>query len=173
LRLRRRSKRKAPPRVSVRSAGGLERRQLTTRIHLPLSSRDTGRESLPRHRRSRNVSGPTATSGTPSKLVGGLRASTKTTTTACATTTIGGAGGATTAMTTASAAGHRTSGVHGLLAGASVTRSSPRASGFRPMCRDAKFPSCFRVPTNVPRYDEDTNPSVWLEDYRLACHAGC
>jgi hypothetical protein len=24
----------------------------------------------------------------------------------------------------------------------------------------------------VPRYDGDTNPSVWLEDYRLACHAG-
>jgi hypothetical protein len=23
----------------------------------------------------------------------------------------------------------------------------------------------------VPRYDGDTNPSVWLEDYRLACHA--
>jgi hypothetical protein len=24
----------------------------------------------------------------------------------------------------------------------------------------------------VPRYNGDTNPSVWLEDYRLACHAG-
>jgi hypothetical protein len=24
----------------------------------------------------------------------------------------------------------------------------------------------------VPRYDGNTNPSVWLEDYRLACHAG-
>jgi hypothetical protein len=24
----------------------------------------------------------------------------------------------------------------------------------------------------VPRYDEDANPGVWLEDYRLACHAG-
>jgi hypothetical protein len=24
----------------------------------------------------------------------------------------------------------------------------------------------------VPRYDGDTNPSVWLEDYRLTCHAG-
>jgi hypothetical protein len=29
----------------------------------------------------------------------------------------------------------------------------------------------FRAPTNVPRYDGDTNPSIWLEDYRLACHA--
>jgi hypothetical protein len=35
-----------------------------------------------------------------------------------------------------------------------------------------KFPSRFRALTNVPRYDGDTNPSVWLEDYRLACHAG-
>jgi hypothetical protein len=24
----------------------------------------------------------------------------------------------------------------------------------------------------LPRYDGDTNPSVWLEDYRLACHTG-
>jgi hypothetical protein len=24
----------------------------------------------------------------------------------------------------------------------------------------------------VPRYDGDTNRSVWLEDYRLACHVG-
>jgi hypothetical protein len=38
--------------------------------------------------------------------------------------------------------------------------------------RDAKFPSCSRAPTNVPRYDRDTNPSVWLKDYRLACHVG-
>jgi hypothetical protein len=38
--------------------------------------------------------------------------------------------------------------------------------------RDARFRSCFRAPTNVPRYDGDTNPSVWLEDYLLACHTG-
>jgi hypothetical protein len=37
---------------------------------------------------------------------------------------------------------------------------------------DAKFPSRSRAPTNIPRYDRDTNPSVWLEVYRLACHAG-
>jgi hypothetical protein len=35
-----------------------------------------------------------------------------------------------------------------------------------------KFPSRFQAPTNIPRYDRDTNPSVWLEDYRLTCHAG-
>jgi hypothetical protein len=46
-----------------------------------------------------------------------------------------GACGATTAITTTSAAGHRTSGVHELLAGASVTRSCPRVSELRPMYR--------------------------------------
>jgi hypothetical protein len=45
----------------------------------------------------------------------------------------------------------------------------PRAFG---QCiSDVKFPSRFRAPTNVPRYDRDTNPSIWLEDYRLSCHA--
>jgi hypothetical protein len=24
----------------------------------------------------------------------------------------------------------------------------------------------------MPRYNEGTNPSMWLKDYRLACHAG-
>jgi hypothetical protein len=35
-----------------------------------------------------------------------------------------------------------------------------------------RFPSRFRASTNIKRYDGDTNPSVWLEDYRLTCHAG-
>jgi hypothetical protein len=56
-----------------------------------------------------------------------------------------GAGSATTVATTASVAGHRTSGVHRLfLAGASVTRSSPRASGLRPTYRDT-----METPTSV------------------------
>jgi hypothetical protein len=38
--------------------------------------------------------------------------------------------------------------------------------------RDTRFPSRFRAPTNVPRYDGDTNTSVWLKDYRLVCYAG-
>jgi hypothetical protein len=66
------------------------------------------------------------------------------------------AGGATSATTTATAAGHRTKGVH----------------GFGQSIHDVKFPSRFLAPTNVPRYDGDTNPRVWLEDYRRACHAG-
>jgi hypothetical protein len=60
------------------------------------------------------------------------RVSTRTTTTARATMTIVGADGATTATTTASAASYQASGVHGLSAGASMTRSSPLASGPRP-----------------------------------------
>jgi hypothetical protein len=50
---------------------------------------------------------------------------------------------------------------------------SPNQQGqraFGQTIHDAKFPSRFRAPTNVPRYDGDTNPIVWLEDYRLACH---
>jgi hypothetical protein len=52
---------------------------------------------------------------------------------------------------------------------------SPNQRGpwaFGQSIRDAKFPSHFRAPTNMPRYNGDTNPSVWLEDYRLAFHIG-
>ena len=40
------------------------------------------------------------------------------------------------------------------------------------MIRGAPFPQRFRPPANVVKYTEDTNPDVWLEDYRLACRAG-
>jgi hypothetical protein len=140
-RLLQRSHRKAPPRASTWSADGPEHHPPTVRILLLLlllllSRRDRGTGSDPRCRRSRVVLGPIATPGTPSRLADELRVSTTTTTTARTTTTIVGAGGATTAMTTASVVGHRTSGVHELLAGASVTRSSPRASRPRPTYRD-------------------------------------
>jgi hypothetical protein len=36
------------------------------------------------------------------------------------------------------------------------------------MC-DAHFPKRFQAPIN---YDDKTSPSVWLEDYRLACREG-
>jgi hypothetical protein len=52
----------------------------------------------------------------------------------------------------------------------SPNQHGPRAFGWS--IHDAKFPSCFRDLTNMPRYDGDTNPSVWFEDYQLACHAG-
>jgi hypothetical protein len=37
---------------------------------------------------------------------------------------------------------------------------------------DARLPRCFRASGNVFKYDGKTNPSVWLEDYRLTCRAG-
>jgi hypothetical protein len=52
----------------------------------------------------------------------------------------------------------------------SPNQRGPQAFG--QSIRDVKFPSRFRTPTNVPRYDGDTSPSAWLEDYRLACHTG-
>jgi hypothetical protein len=46
----------------------------------------------------------------------------------------------------------------------------PRAFGQK--VRDVQFPLRFRAPTTVLKYDGETNPSVWFEDYKLACHAG-
>ena len=34
------------------------------------------------------------------------------------------------------------------------------------------FPPRYRPPTNIPKYSGETNPGLWLEDYRLACQAG-
>jgi hypothetical protein len=31
-------------------------------------------------------------------------------------------------------------------------------------------PARYCAPTTVTKYDDETNPSVWLEDYRLAFH---
>jgi hypothetical protein len=39
------------------------------------------------------------------------------------------------------------------------------------MC-DNRFPKHFRVPTNIIKYDDKTNPSIWLEDYCLMCKVG-
>ena len=36
----------------------------------------------------------------------------------------------------------------------------------------AAFPLRYRPPTNIPKYSGETNPELWLEDYRLACQAG-
>jgi hypothetical protein len=38
--------------------------------------------------------------------------------------------------------------------------------------RDSCFLKCFGVPSNITKYDSKTNPSLWLEDYRLTCKAG-
>ena len=37
---------------------------------------------------------------------------------------------------------------------------------------NAAFPPRYRPPTNIPKYSGETNPGLWLEDYRLACQAG-
>ena len=35
----------------------------------------------------------------------------------------------------------------------------------------AVFPPRYRPPTNILKYSRETNPVLWLEDYRLACQA--
>ena len=54
---------------------------------------------------------------------------------------------------------------------------SPTPDGRRPQVfgarvHDAAFPARFRPPTSVQKYNGETDPNVWLEDYRLACRAG-
>jgi hypothetical protein len=34
------------------------------------------------------------------------------------------------------------------------------------------FPQCFRQPTSIDKYTGETDPLVWLNDYRLACQLG-
>jgi hypothetical protein len=36
----------------------------------------------------------------------------------------------------------------------------------------ASFPQCFRRPTSIIKYNRETDPRVWLNDYRLACQLG-
>jgi hypothetical protein len=38
--------------------------------------------------------------------------------------------------------------------------------------RTANFPQCFRQPTTIVKYNGETDPRVWLNDYRLACQLG-
>jgi hypothetical protein len=35
--------------------------------------------------------------------------------------------------------------------------------------RTASFPKCFCQPTSIDKYTGETDPHVWLNDYRLAC----
>jgi hypothetical protein len=36
----------------------------------------------------------------------------------------------------------------------------------------ARIPPRFRLPTNITKYDGETDPAVWLEDFRISCRAG-
>jgi hypothetical protein len=38
--------------------------------------------------------------------------------------------------------------------------------------RTASFPQRFRQPTSIDKYNGETDPRVWLNDYRLACQLG-
>ena len=45
----------------------------------------------------------------------------------------------------------------------------PRAFGQHIL--NAAFPPRYRPPTNILKYSGESNPGLWLEDYRLACQA--
>jgi hypothetical protein len=38
--------------------------------------------------------------------------------------------------------------------------------------RTASFPQRFRQPMSIDKYNGETDPRVWLNDYRLACQLG-
>jgi hypothetical protein len=38
--------------------------------------------------------------------------------------------------------------------------------------RTSNFPQHFRQPTTITKYTGETDPRVWLNDYRLACQLG-
>jgi hypothetical protein len=54
----------------------------------------------------------------------------------------------------------------------SPTPEPPGALVFSWEIRTASFPQCFRQPTSIDKYTRETNPCVWLNDYRLACQLG-
>jgi hypothetical protein len=56
--------------------------------------------------------------------------------------------------------------------GCSLSPEGPGAKAFGSNMHNTCFPKCFYAPSNIVKYDGKTNPSVWLEDYRLACWAG-
>jgi hypothetical protein len=52
---------------------------------------------------------------------------------------------------------------------------SPEPPGTRVFSREicaAPFPPCFRQPTTLTKYSGETDPGLWLNDYRLACQLG-
>jgi hypothetical protein len=53
--------------------------------------------------------------------------------------------------------------------------STPEPPGTRVFSREiraAAFPQRFRQPTTIVKYNGETDPRVWLNDYRLACQLG-
>jgi hypothetical protein len=54
----------------------------------------------------------------------------------------------------------------------SPTPEPPETSVFSREIRTASFPQRFRLPTSIDKYTGETDPRVWLNDYRLACQLG-
>jgi hypothetical protein len=54
----------------------------------------------------------------------------------------------------------------------SPTPEAPRTRVFSWEIRAAAFPQRFRQPTTIIKYNGETDPHVWLNDYRLACQLG-
>jgi hypothetical protein len=54
----------------------------------------------------------------------------------------------------------------------SPTPEPPRTHVFSREIRTASFPQLFRQPTSIDKYNGETDPCVWLNDYRLACQLG-
>jgi hypothetical protein len=54
----------------------------------------------------------------------------------------------------------------------SPTPEPPGTRVFSREIRTANFPQRFRQPTTIVKYNGETDPRVWLNDYRLACQLG-
>jgi hypothetical protein len=54
----------------------------------------------------------------------------------------------------------------------SPTPEPPGTRVFSQEIRAAAFPQRFRQPTTIVKYNGETDPRVWLNDYRLACQLG-
>jgi hypothetical protein len=54
----------------------------------------------------------------------------------------------------------------------SQTPEPPGTRVFTQEIRTASFPQRFRQPTSIVKYNGETDPHVWLNDYRLACQLG-
>jgi hypothetical protein len=54
----------------------------------------------------------------------------------------------------------------------SPTPEPPGTHVFSREIHTASFPQCFRQPMSIDKYNGETDPRVWLNDYRLACQLG-
>jgi hypothetical protein len=54
----------------------------------------------------------------------------------------------------------------------SPTSEPPGTRVFSREIRTTSFPQRFRQPTSIDKYNGETDPRVWINDYRLACQLG-